>query len=210
MTLANKTLLDISLLHHSAQIFEKQSILYCLDANQTLQEVCAEQNLPLQEIEAELLASSKPDYPSVENLPTFLVERFHERLRAIFPEIIQYAHKVEQVHGEHELCPKGLAGHLQIMEKEMYSHMHKEEQVLFPMIIAGQGNFAQMPMNVMMSEHRDHCEAIVKLEELTYHFKLPEDACRSWQHLYKLVRLLRCELLEHIFIENHILFKHHL
>jgi regulator of cell morphogenesis and NO signaling len=88
----------------------------------------------------------------------------------------------------------------------MESHMQKEEQILFPMIRAGRGRMALMPVQVMEQEHRDHGENLALMRKLASDFVAPEEACNTWRALYLGLAELESELMAHISLENHVLF----
>ncbi|MPN53049.1 Iron-sulfur cluster repair protein YtfE [bioreactor metagenome] len=127
--------------------------------------------------------------------------------REQLPELIRLARRVEQVHGERETCPHGLADHLTAMAQELESHMRKEELVLFPMIARGHGAMSGMPISVMRSEHEEHGQALQRLYALTDNITPPRDACTTWRALYTGLRAFRDDLMAHIHTENNILFE---
>ena len=88
-----------------------------------------------------------------------------------------------------------------------WSHMRKEEQILFPMLQRGEGALARMPIRVMRSEHDHHGEALRHLADLTDNLTLPPDACNTWRALYLGLRTLHEDLMEHIHLENNVLFE---
>jgi regulator of cell morphogenesis and NO signaling len=59
----------------------------------------------------------------------------------------------------------------------------------------------------MESEHVLHGEALEKMLMLAHQLQLPDGACNSWRALYLGVGELRDDLMEHIHLENNILFK---
>lgn len=127
--------------------------------------------------------------------------------REQLPELIRLARRVEQVHGDREDCPHGLADHLMAMAQELESHMRKEEVVLFPMITRDQGAMARMPIGVMRGEHEEHGVALRHLVELTQNFTPPRGACTTWKALYTGLRAFRDDLIAHIHLENNVLFE---
>ena len=114
---------------------------------------------------------------------------------------------MEQVHGDREDCPNGLADHLEAMAQELDSHMRKEELVLFPMITQGRGGLASMPIAAMRAEHDDHGSELRRLDALTQGITPPRDACTTWRALYTGLRSFRDDLIQHIHTENNILFE---
>ena len=135
-----------------------------------------------------------------------MLTRYHAIHRQQLPELIRLAARVEQVHGRREECPNGLTELLMEMQQELESHMQKEEQVLFPMILRGAGAMAGGPISVMRFEHDQHGEALERLAELTDDIHAPAGACNTWQALYRGLNELRVDLMQHIHLENNLLF----
>lgn len=139
-------------------------------------------------------------------LVAHILQRYHERHREQLRLAIELALKVEQVHDDHADCPHGLAEHLHDMLQELESHMRKEEQVLFPLITQGRGPQAGAPITVMRMEHDQHADALVRLDRLTGGLNLPAGACGTWTRLYDELRTFRQDLVDHIRLENTVLF----
>ena len=55
-------------------------------------------------------------------------------------------------------------------------------------------------------EHDGHGKALERLDSLTRHYQLPDGACNTWQALYKGLQILRNDLMDHIHLENNVLF----
>lgn len=136
-----------------------------------------------------------------------ILERYHQVHREQLPELIRLARRVESVHGDRPDCPTGLADHLQAMAQELESHMQKEEQILFPMIRHGASAMAVHPVAVMRHEHDDHGEALAGILQLTHDITPPRDACNTWRALYLGLQAFKTDLMDHIHLENNILFE---
>jgi regulator of cell morphogenesis and NO signaling len=92
------------------------------------------------------------------------------------------------------------------MHAAVLEHLFKEEAVLFPMIKAGAGSRAAAPVHMMEVEHEDHGESLRMIRTLTSNFTLPTNACPTWIALYRRLEEFETELMEHIHLENNILF----
>ena len=84
--------------------------------------------------------------------------------------------------------------------------MQKEEQVLFPLMRRGGHPMIGHPISMMLAEHDDHGANLRELAVLAHDFVPPEDACPTWQALYAGARKLTNDLMEHIHLENNVLF----
>ena len=150
--------------------------------------------------------SSLPDADTPPALIEHIIARYHEVHRAQLPELIRMARRVEAVHRDNPNTPHGLADALETMEQELLMHMHKEEAVLFPMLRAGGNSFVSQPIAMMRHEHNDHGEALEHLASLTNDITPPMGACNTWRALYTGLAQLREDLINHIHLENNILF----
>lgn len=135
-----------------------------------------------------------------------ILARYHERHRQDLPELIRLAYRVEQVHGGRPECPRGLGDHLADMQQELESHMMKEEQILFPMLRRVTPDQVMAPISMMRFEHDQHGDALRQIENLTNDITPPPDACNTWRALYAGLRQLREDLMQHIHLENNVLF----
>lgn len=197
----------------ATRVFRQHKLDFCCGGDKTLREAAAKRGIPLDGLLAQLSPLQNSDHSEQdwrEATPAALIEhilhRYHERHREELPELIRLAQRVEHVHGDRPDCPTGLAAHLTAMLRDLESHMTKEEQILFPMLLGGNNRMARMPISVMRSEHDDHGEALARMEELTDDITEPLDACNTWRALYAGLRQLREDLMQHIHLENNILF----
>jgi regulator of cell morphogenesis and NO signaling len=136
----------------------------------------------------------------------FILARFHRPLRHGLPILFEQARQIELSAEQHPSCPWGLSDHLALIRWSVESHLDKEEKILFPLLRAGRGATAFMPIKVMMAEHDDHLANLRRLRELTSDFTPPADADGTWTSLYHDLAKLEAELCEHIRMENDILF----
>lgn len=192
-------------------VFHQYKLDFCCGGQQSLADAAAKRGIDVETIIAQLAdlqkkPSNKPDWRKAKpaDLAYFILERFHARHRQQLPELVRLARRVEHVHGDHPECPTGLAEHLSHMEQELESHMHKEEQILFPMLC--NGFYPTGPIHVMQHEHVQHGDALAELEKLSHQMELPDGACNTWTALYLGLRELKEDLMEHILLENEILF----
>lgn len=144
--------------------------------------------------------------PEVGSLIELIQTRYHDTHRREFPEAIALARKVEAVHVAEPECPRGLADLLALMLDDLEGHQRREEQVLFPMLLAGGNPMVRFPIARMMAEHLDVEEQLIRLRTLTHDFANPLGACATWRALNQLCRKLDADLREHMRLENEDLF----
>jgi len=210
----NPTLADLAITRPGAtSVFLRHGLDFCCRGRRPLDEVCSENGLDpsviLDEIANQestagdlLELAARP----IRELVDFIEGYYHARLRAELPELIAMAQKVETVHASKATCPRALAGHLQTIHSAILEHLAKEEQVLFPMIRSGSRDPAGAPIRVLEQEHEDHGRNLEYLRVLTHGFIAPPEACATWKALYLRLNRLSDELMEHIHLENNVLF----
>jgi len=197
----------------AALTFQRLGLDFCCGGQATLGDACAARGLDLPSIEAELRVAFRDDQGfvawekrSLVDLIEHVLERFHARHRAELPPLIVLARRVEERHADKAACPRGRAAHLEHVAEELELHMQKEEQVLFPLILAGRGREALMPIHVMEEEHKDHARNLAHLRALAGDYVVPPEGCTTWKALYLGLTELEQALFRHIHLENNVLF----
>jgi regulator of cell morphogenesis and NO signaling len=127
--------------------------------------------------------------------------------------------KVISAHGENhpELLKVGAL--FETMCADLKPHMFKEEQVLFPYIVAlvqadsqkkpapfGAFGTVNNPIRMMMMEHDTVGEILRELRTLTSEYSTPADGCISYHTFYEALEAFEKDLHQHIHLENNILF----
>ncbi len=176
-----------------------------------LAEASAAKGLALADLQAELdglAARTAPVVPpeTTEALIDLIETRYHASHRRELPELTRLARRVEAAHKAHPAAPHGLADLLETMTGELEDHMQKEEQILFPMMRRGGHPMIAQPISVMLAEHDNHGVNLREIERLTRDFTVPEEACPTWRALSVGARKFVDDVMEHIHIENNILF----
>ena len=163
----------------------------------------------------------------------FILRRHHAPLHRDLPALLASARMVEEETRGESLSPAGIGEHLEQILLAVENHLAKEEKILFPLILAGRGRAAFMPIKVMMAEHADHVANLARTRVLTHDFQVPErvgslpaspaahhrgrvwepsqgshidDAAPAWRALYLDLRRLEADLNQHIELENNVLF----
>lgn len=192
-------------------VFRAAGLDYCCGGQATLREAVAATALDLDQLVAELRSLDQASVPSPADLDTktlteTIVTRFHRVHSQEIPELIRLAERVEVVHKDHPAVPAGLAALLRQVLGELTAHMQKEEIVLFPQMCNGATMPLVFPISVMMAEHQEHGANLEDIRKLTDGMAVPEDGCPTWRALYAGLAKLADDLVEHIHIENNILF----
>jgi regulator of cell morphogenesis and NO signaling len=105
------------------------------------------------------------------------------------------------------------------LHAEMYAHIQKEEQVLFPFITQmNQESIVPYPPShtcfrsvshpifMMEQEHESAEHIVAQLIRLTNHFEPPSWACATHIALFSGLRDFEADLRQHVHLENDVLF----
>jgi len=191
-------------------VFRRLKLDFCCGGQLSLRQASADKGLDLQAVMDELSTlqrpSQLPDAGTPGELIDHILTRFHDVHRQQLPELIRMAHRVEAVHRGNPDVPAGLGDALEAMQQELLTHMHKEEAILFPMLRQGGNSFVSQPIGVMRHEHNDHGAALEHLASLTHDMTPPMGACNTWRALYAGIAQLNDDLINHIHLENNVLF----
>lgn len=197
----------------ASRVFARHHLDFCCHGQVSLADACAKRSLDMPALIRELEAEEPRDESSVRwdrrplaELVDHIVARFHEPHRAELPRLCAMAVRVEKVHGDKASCPAGLAAVLTQLSDELLLHMQKEEHILFPMIAHGDGAAATGPIRVMEQEHEDAAAQLARIRELTADHTPPPAACGTWRALYLGLAEFERELMQHVHLENHVLF----
>jgi len=195
----------------ATRVFHRHGLDFCCGGRRSLAAgslaAGLEPDAVLAEIEAEARADGefvRWDERPLPELIDHILERYHAPLREELPRLLAMAEKVEAVHGDKPACPRGLAEHLAQVLEEVEQHLLKEERILFPAIVAGQP--VHMPVHVMTQEHDEHAANLRKTRALAHDLEPPPGACTTWRALYLGLAELERELMDHIHLENNVLF----
>ena len=211
----------------STRLFESLKIDYCCGGNRPLGQACAAAGVEVDDV-MEMLAgvgqSSEEGTLDFQNasLPELIMhilDTHHVFTKTEMERLQALTDKVLNAHGGNHPELVHLDESFTRLCADLKPHMFKEEQVLFPYMMAlaqaaDQGRavpFAPFgtvnnPIRMMMSEHDIAGEILRELRALTSDYKVPADACISYQTLYQALENFEKDLHQHIHLENNILF----
>ena len=135
----------------------------------------------------------------------------HEAVGRIEPLLAKVVARHGQAHPE----LGKVASTFQLLTADLMPHLSREEQVLFPYIVAlcaqeapSRPPFGSLanPLRVMTADHETAGTLLNVLRTLTDSFTPPADACASYRALYAALAELRRDLMVHVALENEVLF----
>lgn len=193
-------------------VFRKFKIDFCCNGDLTLDGAAQRRDADPDELIKALEAldhadpAAAPAAMESDELIDHIQVRYHDAHRRALPELIALSRKVEAVHREHPKVPAGLSDALRQMHNDLEEHMAREEETLFPAMLQQSADKLDIAIDELRHEHDGQGTQLRLLESLTDDFTLPEGACRSWQALYVGTAQLAEDLMEHIHLENNVLF----
>ena len=206
-----------------ARFFEELRIDFCCGGRQSLATACQGRGLSVPTVITMLeaavtaLAAAPAEVDaagmSLGGLADHIERTHHAYLKDELPRLVEMAERVAYKHGHRDGRLAEIATTVRALAEEMFSHMHKEEQVLFPLvreIEAGpRGGFAASlaePIRCMEMEHDDAGRATERLRELTDGFMPDAEACNTHRALLDGLARFEADLHRHVHKENNVMF----
>jgi regulator of cell morphogenesis and NO signaling len=204
----------------SIAVFNQHNIDYCCNGKESFVQVCTKADLNPKAIWTEIQERQRNSGGEVLNFESwkpsllidFIVEHHHKYVRESIPQLRTLLDKVCSVHGADHPELIAIRKDFYALADELLSHLPKEENILFP-AIKRMGNNEdseftnlQGPVSVMEHEHESAGRFIKSIRSLSDEYTPPTDACLSFQMTYKLLQEFESDLMQHIHLENNILF----
>lgn len=206
----------------SIRIFEEWKIDYCCGGHTPLADAVAEAGKSVDEFAAALSRSAVvSDLDTIpwateplDAVAARIVEMYHRYTREELQTLIALSAKVHGVHGTRHPELEEVKSIVGKMTVDLWPHMLKEEQVLFPYVDQlAQGQTptpffgtVKNPVKMMMTEHDAVGDLLAQLRAITNDYALPHDACFSYRELYRRLDEFEQRTHEHIHVENNIYF----
>lgn len=212
----------------AAAVFERFEIDLCKQSDTELAQACAELQLSVDQVleklaDAEVRAhgafAPNLESYSMTRLIQHIVRTHHQTVRQELPRFAELSQRIATKHGERAPEYKAVARLIDELRAEMFAHLEKEEQVLFPYIVqleeaieinasapAACFRSVGQPISMMMQEH-DAAQAIMrKIREQTHRFRAPEWACSRNSAFHAGLAAFEADLNHHVHLENDLLF----
>jgi len=227
MTIAKMPLRKIAAEHPAVlRIFDRFKIDLCHNGEQTLSEACADLHLSTAQVEEKIFGlssfsklTSDPTQFTLAQIIQRIVRVHHRRIRQDLPSLAEMGARLEKNHAEQAPEHVALARLVSQLHQEMFDHIGREEQVLFPFIAlmeeesslnypADHACFRSVrtPIGRMLQDHENTCQILDELRQRTNDFKPTRIACGTKRALFAGLKTFDAENREHIHLENDILF----
>lgn len=208
----------------AGDIFYNYNVDFCCGGNRPLKEAITEQKLDEEKLLRDLNGAYQEfdvqnnefvdwakETPS--KLADYTVNKHHAYLNEALPKLSEYTSKIMKVHGKnHEELFK-VHRLFNNLRTELEGHLVKEEELVFPLIKQYEKdrspetkNKLKILINELEQEHTGAGDILKELREITDHYALPEDACKTFELTYAKLKELEGDVFQHIHLENNILF----
>lgn len=226
-TLQEKTVADVVTENiKAAHVFKKYGIDFCCGGGISIKRACEKANVDADTLIEELqrldtVTDRSLDYNSwkLDFLTDHIVNVHHQFVEESSPLLLQYAKRVNHVHGGHYKELDEIEKLVIEVVQEMAAHQKKEELILFPfikrLVKAEQANepapkvhFGSVdnPIKMMEEEHDEAGEIMRKIAALSDNYTPPQGACNTYRAFYSKLQEFEDDLHRHIHLENNILF----
>lgn len=205
----------------AAEIFKRVGIDFCCGGNKSVEIACAEKNLDVEQLIAELdeltfrRSGQVHDFKNwkIDFLADYIVNTHHQYVLKNLPELEYYTQKIAKVHGDTHPELVKVAELFSDINRELLQHLVKEEEVLFPAIkeaLDGNSNVAKSTIISeiarMSEEHEFAGGAMDEINQLTDGYQIPVDACNTYRVALQLLSEFEDDLHIHVHLENNILY----
>ncbi len=149
----------------------------------------------------------------------YILNTHHKYVTDNTKPLVGYTQKIADVHGDTHPELVEIAHIFRGIAMDLEEHLHKEEQILFPLIrqlvsaqhggeVADDSCFGDIrePINAMEHEHTFVGNEFHKIVKLSMNYTLPADACATYSLAFKKLQEFENDLHQHIHLENNILF----
>lgn len=215
--------------YRAADVFRKYGIEYCCGARWPLSTVCLMKGIP----EAELLEDLKKvsrtiqlsvtlpfDKWDIDFLTRYIINVHHVYLAETLPALEALLVHFVSEHANKYPYLVTLQRYFTRLHTEGLAHTRHEEEVIFPYIrqvahacedkdsLAAQlvRTLRKPVARVLDHEHTLFTEKLYRFRELTANYTPPEKACTSHRVVLAKLKELDNDLMQHIYLENEILF----
>ncbi len=226
-----QTVAEILLRHPLVRArLEQLGVDYCCGGKKPLADAVKDAGLDLETVLADLeqtlrqmqTATPATDWTAstLTVLADHILETHHGFTKTQLSRIGVLLARVQNAHRDrHGAMLDSLKHAFDPLRAELEAHLMKEEQILFPAIkaidafISGRGRRPVIhcgsvanPIRQMENEHESAGEALAAMRRITGNYRMPADACQTFNALFDALQAVEADLHEHIHLENNILF----
>ncbi|HMU45195.1 MAG TPA: DUF542 domain-containing protein [Chitinophagaceae bacterium] len=215
--------------YRTASVFKKYGIDYCCGVKLPLSIACEMKHLDTEQILNELKDAARVINVSgflpfkdwkTDFLTDYIINVHHQYLKQYLPAIKEQLQHFVEEHKKRIPALADLEREFISMEKIIGPHLQKEEDVIFPYIrqiahaYESKESYASLLVRtlrkpvegIMQQEHNIMEERLYRIRSLTDNYTPPESNCTGHRLSFSMLRELDDDLVQHINLENNILF----
>lgn len=215
--------------YRTASVFKKHGIEYCCGGKWPLKMVCETKELDKEDLLVELKnATRNIAIPStlpfedwkIDFLTDYIINIHHQYLRQSLPAMAEQIKRFADEHRSKYPQLSEVETQFNYLHKTMIPHLQQEEEIIFPYIrqiahaYESKETYARLLVrtlrkpveDIMHQEHEVLEKVLRKFRSLTNNYTPPEASCTSHRLSYSLLRELDDDLVQHVYLENEILF----
>jgi regulator of cell morphogenesis and NO signaling len=211
---------------HAIKVLNRYDLDYCCHGSISFADACHQNHLNPRKVWSEILnelpipSGIQGQHFNTWDIPLiidFIIQNHHEYIRISVPQMQELINKITSNHSVQYPELVEIRNYFNILAEELLDHLPKEEEILFPAIrrlatsrfVAENSPLLaniQGPVTVMESEHSHAGEILKMLRSLTNHYHAPAGTCPTFQSVFRLLEEFDDDLVQHIHLENNILF----
>jgi regulator of cell morphogenesis and NO signaling len=212
--------------YNTSHLFEKRRIDFCCGGDKTLEQVCNEMNVDIDQLKREieeLLMLDDWDSQYLDGLSPgalcdYIVNRHHQYIQVNAPLIKQRLQKLIEVHSSQYSQLFEIKRLFDDAIDRLIIHMKKEELLFFPFIktlykdVKRRSNISVNTSELeelliqLESDHDAEGKRFQTIAILTNQYQIPSDGCHTFEVTYRALEDFEKDLHRHIHLENNILF----
>lgn len=225
LTMAATPVVDIAIQYPGAMnILEKYKIDYYCGGQKPFSQVCDQVGVNASVVWHEIRECTDAGYdlrftqwkPAL--LIDFIIQNHHEYVKTTVPQLQELLDKICSLHGEDYPALSLIRDHFSTLAEKLLLHIQQEELVLFPALKVMFSENAspediplsgpiEVPIRVMIDEHKEADALIKKLRMLTNRYVIPYRMPPLFTSVYRKLEAFDNDFMRHIHLENNILFR---
>lgn len=215
--------------YRAAAVFNRYGIEFCCGARWPLSMVCEMKAVApgdllqqLQQACRTIRVSNNLPFENwtIDFLTDYIIHVHHQYLKQNLPQIEQQLEKFIEEHKKKYPSLAELGEGLRFLSMNMMPHLQQEEEILFPYLrqvahaYTSRESYAVLlirtlrkPVESIMQDEHSIIETLLnKFRSLTQYYTAPPNACTSHRLSYSMLQELDDDLVQHLYLENAVLF----
>ncbi len=216
--------------YRTADVFRKYDIEFCCGGKLPLQIACDNKGVDTDKVIRDLhlvtrdirISSANLDFNEwdIDFITDYIVKVHHQYIRKALPQLKVQLEQFAEGHKKKFEYLEELLRSVNQFGKTVLVHLEHEEEIIFPYIkqiahaYQSRASYASLLVrtlrkpvdDIMQHEHDVTARMLKRWRDLTSNYTTPQHACISHQVVFKKLRELDNDIVQHLHLENDILF----